>query len=304
MGAMFPRTVTPASTMVATMVVVVIVLSVVAVAAVTLAVGARARLTQQRAEASEAHSRVETLMAESASMSAALADASDQLGTQRDLVEAERARAEESERRAVGQSSVDADVLWALEQARSERTWRFSVAPGPDARSPLLATTLENLAGNLVEALRVELEAAREDVGAVVELDAEPPVGITAAGAVLALRWAQELLADVVRRSESTTLRVRSEGDDLIVVIESVDEDGIAVAPSPLVVPAADAVEAIDGGVRLRHVISGPPDTADDANDDEREHNDGDPSGTGDGPSLERDVPDDSVVPIDEGDPA
>ena len=59
------------------------------------------------------------------------------------------------------------------------------------------------------------------------DLDADLPGHVDAAGAVLTLRAAQELLAEVVRRSESTVLRVRADGADLVVEVESIDEDGI-----------------------------------------------------------------------------
>ena len=147
-------------------------------------------------------------------------------------------------------------MLWTLERARSERTWRFSVAPGPDSISELRQADSGETAAVLVGALRIELEAAREEVGTVVELDADVPAGVTTAGAVLALRAAQELLADVVRRSESTTLRVRAHGTDLEVAVESVDDEGAPVTPAPLPLPVSPSIEAIDGGVRLRGAVT------------------------------------------------
>ncbi len=147
---------------------------------------------------------------------------------------------------------VAADVLWILEQARSERTYRFSVAPGPDSPSVFAGTSDPFLA-----ALQVELDAAREDVGAVVELDAEIPGGLTLAATVLALRAAQELVADVVRRSEETTLHIGADGTDLVIDVESFDEHGHAVLPTPLPIPASTAVTVTPKGVRVHHAFAG-----------------------------------------------
>jgi hypothetical protein len=143
-----------------------------------------------------------------------------------------------------GGNNVDAAFLWALERVRSERTWRQSVALSPDDESVL--DTAEN---PLIEAIRVDLEAAREEVGVVVDLDADLPRTPTAAGSLLALRAAQELLATVVRRSESSVVHVRADGDDVIITVDAVDEQGESVAPGPL--DGSPSVSAVDGGVRI-----------------------------------------------------
>ena len=248
------------------MVVVVIVLAVVAVAALAALIVTRSRLATQRLAADEAARRADAAAEEFrrrqsdlAAAGVALDDANAQLETARADAAAATTRAEaaeESARAADERGGVDPEVLWTLERARSERTWRFSVAPGPDSMSELRQADSGETAAVLVEALRIELEAAREEVGTVVELDADVPAGVTTSGAVLALRAAQELLADVVRRSESTTLRVRARGADLDVAVESVDDEGAPVTPAPLPLPASPSIEAIDGGVRLRGAIA------------------------------------------------
>jgi hypothetical protein len=147
---------------------------------------------------------------------------------------------------------LDAQLVWALEKARSERTWRQSVAVGPGG------SAFTEAADPLYEALQIELDAAREDVGAVVELDAALPTSVTAAGAVLTLRAVQELLAGVVRRAESTTVRVRAEGVDVLVEIDSVDEDGHRIEPGPLPTPPSPAIESTPTGVRIRDAVTPP----------------------------------------------
>ena len=248
------------------MVVVVIVLAVVAVAALAALIVTRSRLATQRLAADEAARRADAAAEEfrrrQSDLSAAgvaLDDANAQLETARADAAAAATRAEAAEeaaRAADERGGLDPEVLWTLERARSERTWRFSVAPGPDSMSELRRADSGETAAVLVEALRIELEAAREEVGTVVELDADVPAGVTTSGAVLALRAAQELLADVVRRSESTTLRVCARGADLDVAVESVDDVGAPVTPAPLPLPASPSIEVIDGGVRLRGAIA------------------------------------------------
>jgi hypothetical protein len=151
---------------------------------------------------------------------------------------------------AAARNGLDPELLWTLERARSERTWRQSVALGADSTS-----VFEGSEHPLREALQVELDAAREDVGARVELDTDVPADVTAGGSVLVLRAAQELLARAVKVAEETTLHVRADGEDVVVTIEAVDEEGAAVAIDPLAVPASADVEATDGGVRVRRAI-------------------------------------------------
>ena len=145
-------------------------------------------------------------------------------------------------------NNVDAAFLWALERARSERTWRQSVALSPDDES-----VLDNAENPLIEAIRVDLEAAREEVGVVVDLDADLPRTPTAAGSLLTLRAAQELLASVVRRSESSVVRVRADGDDVIITVDAVDEQGESVVPRPL--DGSPSVSAVDSGVRIHGAL-------------------------------------------------
>ena len=157
------------------------------------------------------------------------------------------ARADAAEARAVG---VDADVLWALELLRSERTWRHSVALGPDVSS-----VLDDAAEPLRQALQIELDAAREDVGVEVELDAELPAELTAAGSLLALRAAQELLAPAVRNGELTSIQLRADGADVLIAVHSLDQDDEPVAVEPLAIPASTDIEPTADGVRIRRAI-------------------------------------------------
>ena len=140
-------------------------------------------------------------------------------------------------------------MLWALEQARSERTWRQSVAVGE-------GSFLDGADDPLLAALQVELDAAREDVGAIVELEADLPTAVTPAGSVLVLRAAQELLARSMKTAEETTLRVQVDGDDVVVTVVATDEEGAPVAVEPLAIPESADIAAADGGVRILHAVA------------------------------------------------
>ena len=243
----------------------VIVLAVIAGAAVASLVTTRSKLAAQRAvtaTAEAATSRAIERAADAESSAAARlaeveAGAAESARTDAATIESlhaalsdAQARAEQAER----DRAIDPDVLWGLEQARSARTWRFSVAPGPDSVSALRTVGPEQTSQALVEALRVEVDAAREDVGAVVELEADVPDGISAAAAVITLRIAQELLADVVRRSEACTLQVSADDHDLVITVDAEDEHGVAVVPAPLPLPPSPSIDLAAGGTSVRVV--------------------------------------------------
>jgi hypothetical protein len=283
------------------MIVLAVVLGVVAVVGVVVALVARSRLAAQRrltaaaethsteqaaelariAAALEAAAQERAVADERAAAAAARADEAE-AGRQTARGEAEQAaaaamvaeqRAAAAEQRAAEFTAaraaaadgggIDARLLWTLEQARSERTWRHSVALGPDSVS-----VFSDASDPLYEALQVELDAAREEVGAVVELEADLPAGVTPAGSVLALRAAQELLANVVRRGEVTTLHVHAEGDDLVVAVRSVDEEGEPVPTEPLDIPRSPDLEQVADGVRILGAVRRPDDAAGEATDD------------------------------------
>jgi hypothetical protein len=243
----------------------VIVLAVIAAAVLAWALTIRSKLAAQRAATATAEqatavaveragaaesgaasriAEVEAIAAASARTDAAMIE-SLQTALDDALARAERAE---------GDRAIDPDVLWRLERARSERTWRFSVAVGPDSVSALRAAGADATTQALVEALRVEVDAAREEVGTIVELDADIPDGVPPAGAVITLRIAQELLADVVRRSESSTLRVSADGRDLMIAVDAEDEHGNPVVPAALPLPPSPSISVDRDGAAVRVV--------------------------------------------------
>lgn len=253
------------------MIVLVVILAVLAIAAFVATLVTRSRLKAQRAlAASTAEARdaaiADAEQAKTAAEQARTETEQARTETEEALAAAEQARTEtaaaaaerdDAQARAdqaeAARTGLDANLLWHLEQARSERTWRHSVAVGPDATS-----VFDGADNPLREALQVDLDAAREEVGAIVELDFEVPAEVTTAGSVLAVRAAQELLARAVKTAEESTVRVRADGEDLIVTIECLDEDGQPVELTPLPIPESFDLEAADGGVRIKRAVRVP----------------------------------------------
>lgn len=221
---------------------------------------AAARAAAAEKEAARADAERDEARHEADAAAQARADAEDRLaGFEQRLADAEAAQATAAESAARARASapditgeIDAQVLWALEKSRTERTWRHSVAVDPTA-SPFT-----DAGPALTEAIQVELDAAREEVGAEVDLDAELDGDVTAAGAVLTLRVVQELVADVVRRAESTVIRLRADGRDLVVTIDATDEDGRAIPPAVLPAPPSPLIEAAAGTIRIRNAVERP----------------------------------------------
>lgn len=100
-------------------------------------------------------------------------------------------------------SHPDAATLWKLELARSERTWRYSVAILPDDPSPY--TDADD---PLRLAIETEVSALRDDVGAFLTAEVQPHLTDDPATAHLILRLAQELLAQAARLDEPSHLVV------------------------------------------------------------------------------------------------
>jgi hypothetical protein len=228
------------------MIAVVVVLAVVAGAAVALALTARRRLAAASTALAEARVALEASVAERGRAGAAETELRSAVSDlERRLDEAQRHAAE-----AVSRGRPDAEVLWALELRRSERLWRHSVSPGPQvAESPLSDQAA------LPAALQIELDAAREEIGAVVDLVADLPEDLDAATSLLTLRLAQELIADVVRRSESTTLRAVAVDGDVAVVVDAVGVDGEMVRPEPLPLESP-AFTVEPDGVRIHRTVA------------------------------------------------
>lgn len=118
---------------------------------------------------------------------------------------------------------ANAEMLWDLEVARSERAWRNSVAINPvDDPSPF-----ETTSDPVHTAVQIEASALREDVGAMIEVDWQAKPIEAASRRLLVVRVAQEMLALAARAPGAAKLVVTQEGDDegeLKMEFEAADE--------------------------------------------------------------------------------
>lgn len=122
---------------------------------------------------------------------------------------------------------VDPATLWQLELARSERTWRYSVALLPDDISPFVEGV-----DKLRLAVEIEAAALRDEVGAFLSVQWDAELVEDPARALLILRVAQELLNKASRIEEPTVLAVNTETEasNLVLRLQPADEgDKIAI---------------------------------------------------------------------------
>ena len=129
-------------------------------------------------------------------------------------------------RRAV--TGHDAASLWQLEMMRSERTWRYNVAPGLDSASPLDDPD----ADQLHVAVDIEASAVREQSGTAVEVEWTMTRRIDPGPSLAVLRQVQEQLARFAKRSDRVTVRVVDGGDHVTTeVLATGDPEGTGLEP-------------------------------------------------------------------------
>ncbi len=105
---------------------------------------------------------------------------------------------------------ANAEMLWGLELARSERAWRNSVAINPvDDASPFESTD-----DPVRTAVEVEAQALREDVGAMITVDWKADRIESSARRLMVLRVAQEMLALASKAPGAARLVVSQSTED------------------------------------------------------------------------------------------
>ena len=105
--------------------------------------------------------------------------------------------------------NANAEMLWDLEVARSERSWRNSVSVNP-VSDP---SPFENAEDPVREAVEIEAAALREDVGAYITIDWQAEPILSAARRLLVVRVAQEMLASASRAPGAARLVVTQSGE-------------------------------------------------------------------------------------------
>mgnify|MGYP001827571526 CR=1 FL=1 len=172
---------------------------------------ARSDLEELNSEVEEADTLAEHQSAELASMAIETEELSTQL--------AAALKQAETNRQDACSPSTDAATLWHLELARSERSWRYSVALYPDDTSPFTED-----ADLLRLAVETEASALRDEVGAYLTVDWHAGPIEDLGRAHLVLRVAQELLARAARLEEPSVLRVAEEAGSLVLTIAASEE--------------------------------------------------------------------------------
>ena len=236
---------------------------------------ARTRLAdaeERLAEAVEARRRADEAATEAEAAAAAAAKERDDAleraaRAKRDAAEVARRMQEEAEARAAAeaeQASTAADrerleaelaaaealaadgdegriaELWSLALGGVRRTWEVSVCPSPGMPCPL--DDGEHL---LRTALEIEVDAAREEAGAAIELRWEGDAEVATPTALRTLSIAQELIGRLSKVADEATMAVEVADDgSLVLAVVATDADGADVVPPDV------AAEHLDGAGR------------------------------------------------------
>lgn len=142
-------------------------------------------------------------------------------------LEALRAQLAEVQARADQRAGGDVEQLWQLALAGVRRTWEVSVAPSPGMPSPI-----DGALDPLRAAVEVEVDAAREEAGAAIDLEWAGDAVAPPAVALRALSITQELIARLAKVSDQAVLRVASDPEGVTIEVEGTDADGGSVVPT------------------------------------------------------------------------
>lgn len=143
-------------------------------------------------------------------------------------------------------SDEQAAELWRHALASVRRTWEVSVAPSPGLPSPLDDTDDE-----LQAAIGIEVDAAREEAGADIDLvwsgagDHPPRLAVRAHALV------QELIGRVAKATDSVVLEVDSAPAGITIEVRATDVDGAPVPVDTLIAGVAPEHQVAPGRFEL-----------------------------------------------------
>lgn len=197
-----------------------------------------AELDAARLERDEALERVNRARRDAADVANRLRDES----AAKDALAGELADARDAlDAAAAAQSTSPAAVLWDLAVRESEHRWRVSVAVDPSTGSPLDGAT-----DRFRAAVEVEVDAAREESGAALDLVWKGETPPDAERAVVALALVRDVIATHGTAAATTTITIDSQDDAVEVSIDAVGADG-----TPVDVSIPDAIEVEPGRARI-----------------------------------------------------
>ena len=160
----------------------------------------------------------------------------------RSEAEAALARAEA----AASGGDQQAAELWALALASVRRTWEVSVAPSPGLPSPL-----DGSDDQLRDAIGIEVDAAREEAGAAIDLEwsgtavAPPPL------ALRTLALAREVIGRLAKATDAAVLRVTVAPDVVTLEVTGTDVEGRPAPVERLLVDVAAEAQVGPGRFEL-----------------------------------------------------
>lgn len=143
-------------------------------------------------------------------------------------------------------SDEQAAELWSLAVAAVQRTWEISVSPSPGVPSPL-----DDADDGLRAAVGIEVDAAREEMGAAIELEWSGSAVAPPALAVRALALVQELIGRVAKATDGAVLHVTSALGRVTVEVSGTDIDGAAVPVDALLADVAPDHQVAPGRFEL-----------------------------------------------------
>jgi predicted nucleic acid-binding Zn-ribbon protein len=124
-----------------------------------------------------------------------------------------------------------ADVLWGLALDRIDRTWRTSIALHAEETSPLTGAD-----DPLRAAAQIQVDAAREEAGAAIELRWSGRADVAPAEALVVLSLIESVVAAVSKVAVDTTISVTAAPAAVEVEVDALDDAG---RPVVVDVPAA-----------------------------------------------------------------
>lgn len=141
----------------------------------------------------------------------------------------------------------EAAELWALALASVRRTWEVSVAPSPGLASPL-----DGSEDQLRDAIGIEVDAAREEAGAAIDLEWTGEAVVAPATAVRVLALAQELIGRLAKATDAAVLRVCAERDGVTLEVRGSDAEGQPAPVDALLADVAPEHQVAPGRFELR----------------------------------------------------
>ncbi len=210
---------------------------------------ARSAAEQDLSTAREAAAAAEALAADAEARAEAADTRAEE--TQAEMAQMAAAQADTDEGAAEWSSGPGPEVLWGLELARTERTWRTSVAADPTADAP------EASADPLRSAVDIDLVALREESGVDFELVWLLSDSLRPVASLAVLRSVQELVAAATPMADEGRVVVSVDGADVNVVMTEPDgEIGRFATVSETL--AGRGLEVTPGGVRITGAAPAP----------------------------------------------